>query len=88
MNVRFLNDGNQRLVGGPTSLEKRWEVAALAQLGNSDGQSAQRRVPRPLAIAVALVRSGAGSFSVGGARQALDIEIHHAVDDEIGRAHV
>src|SRR5262249_40573711 len=68
--------------GGPTSLEKGWKVAALPELRNGNGQRAKCRVPGPLAIAVALVRSVGGSFSVGGPRQALDIDIHHSVDHE------
>src|SRR5262249_11216819 len=62
--VRLLNDGDQCLVGRPASLKKGWEVAASPKLRNGNGQRAKCRVPRPLAITVALVRSVGGSFSV------------------------
>jgi Family of unknown function (DUF6788) len=39
-------------------------------------------VPGSFAVAVALIHSVFGSLSVAGPGQALDIEIHHAIDDE------
>src|SRR3970282_267625 len=40
------------------------------------------RLPRPLAIAVAMVRPLGGPLAMSSASEALDLEIHHAVDDK------
>src|SRR5262249_25643052 len=36
----------------------------------------------PLPVAVALICSKVGSFTVGGASEALDVEVHYSVDGE------
>jgi hypothetical protein len=49
---------------------------------DTDRQCTNCRVPRPLAVAIALIRSNVGSLPVGGAGEALDVEVHHSVGNK------
>jgi hypothetical protein len=54
VDVGFLDDGGQRLLGKPPRLEKAGKIAALAKLRDTQLDRSGPRLPRPLAIAVAL----------------------------------
>jgi hypothetical protein len=82
MHVGFLHDGSERLLGQPARLQEGREVAAFAQLGNAQLDRAGARLPRPVAIAVALVDPIRTALPMGGAGQSLDLQLHQALGGE------
>jgi len=65
--VGFLHDGGERLLGQPARLREAREVTDLAQLGDAQLHRAGARLPRPVAIAVALIEPIRTTLAVGGA---------------------
>ena len=82
MHVRLDHDGHQRLLGTPPRLEQpRREIAAVPQLGNLERDGADARVPRPRAIAVALIDTLGAALAVAGAAHRVRLSIHQRHDD-------
>ena len=81
MDVGLLDDRGQRLLARTARLQESRKVAALAQSRDGEVNSADARLPGPLAVAVAMVDTRGRALAVPGASEALDLHVHHAVGD-------
>jgi hypothetical protein len=72
----------QRLLGGPAGLQKAREVGAAPELRNPQLDSAGSGLPVALAVAVALVHPLGAAFAMGGAAQAIALQLHQALGGE------
>src|SRR5215471_17292046 len=75
---RPLGDRRERFLGHPAGLQKRREVAPLAQLGDTQLDGARAGLPIALAVAVAVVDPVGAALAVAGPGQALDLQLHQA----------
>ena len=76
MHVGFLHHRGERLLGQPARLQERREVAALAQLRDTQLHRAGAGLPVPLAVAVALNQALEVLLAIGGSGQPLDLQLH------------
>ena len=76
LDVGFLDDRGERLLGCTAGLQEGRKVAAGAELRNAEIHRAGTGLPGALAVAVALVGAGRGALAVGRTRAALDLELH------------
>src|SRR5664280_1287046 len=83
LDVGLLNHGGEGLLGRAPRLQELGEVAALAQLGDLQLDTAGARVPRSLAVAVAAVQPLGGLLVVAGTAALLDVELHQALGHEL-----
>src|SRR5712692_4241048 len=79
LDVGFLDDCCQRLLGQAAGLEKGREVAAAAQLRDAQLDGAGAGLPVSLAVAVALVAPIGAALTGPGAAQALGLQRHQAL---------
>ncbi len=73
---RHLHDRRQRLLAHFPRLEKRREVGALAELGDTELERAQPGVERPVAVPVAVVQAVGGALVPAGADHPFDVRLH------------
>src|SRR5713226_3312930 len=79
LDVGFLDDRGQRLLGEAAGLEKGREVAAPAQLRDAQLDGAGTGLPVAVAVAVALVAPIGAALAVAGTAQALALQLHQAL---------
>ena len=82
MHVGLLHHCRQRLLGQPARFQEAREVAAFAQLGDAQLHRAGARLPRPVAVAVALRDPLRTALAMGRAGQPLDLQLHQALGGE------
>jgi hypothetical protein len=82
VDVGFLDNGGQRFLGKPPRLEKAGKVAALAKLRDTQLDRSGPRLPRPLAIAVALRQPVRTPLAIGRAGQPPDLHLHQSLRGE------
>ena len=85
MHVGLLDDRRQRLLGQAARLQKAREVAALAQLGDAQLHRAGPRLPRPVAVAIALGDPLRIALAMGGAGQTLDFQASELFSKSVRR---
>jgi hypothetical protein len=78
LDVGFLDDRSQRLLGHPARFQEAGEVAAMAQLGNAQLDGAGAGAPVSVAVAVTLVGALGAAFAWCGAAQRLGLQRHQA----------
>ena len=76
MEIGFLDDRGQRLLGHPPRLQESREVASSSELGDAPLDRAGARLPVALAIAVALGDPIGAALAVPGAGQPFDFQLH------------
>jgi hypothetical protein len=79
LDVGFLDDGDERLLGGAARLEDGGKVGALPELGDLEIDAAGTRLPRSVAIAVPLIDPLGRALAMGRARQRLDLDCHETL---------
>ena len=83
MNVGLLDDRRHGLLGGASRFEEARKVAALAQLGDLQVDVAGTGLPQAVTVAIAAV-CPVWAFDIeAGTAQAFDIELHHALGNEL-----
>ena len=82
LHIGLLDDGSERLLGGAPRLQEGWKVRALPELRDGELDRPGARLPGALAIAVALIDALRRAFAMGGADEAFDVHVHHAVGEE------
>lgn len=80
MDVSFLDDRTQGLLGQAPRLQEGREVAALPELWNVQFHRAGAGFPHPVAVAVALADPIGATFAEAGTRQIFDLQRHQALD--------
>jgi hypothetical protein len=76
VDIRLLDDGDQRLLTAAAGLQEAGEVAALPQLGDGQLDRAHPGVPGPLPIAVTARHPVAATLAVAGASPLGDLGLH------------
>ena len=76
VDVGLLDDRRQGLLGKPSRLQEEREVAALAQLGDTQLDCAGAGLPVAVAIAVALGEPLGAPLAIGRAGQPGDLHLH------------
>jgi hypothetical protein len=76
VDIRLLDDRDQRLLGPPARLEKRGEVGALAQLGDGQLDRADPGVPLAGAVAIAVGGPLQAALAELGADLGADVGLH------------
>jgi hypothetical protein len=82
VHVGLLDHRGEGLLGHPPWFEEAWEVAALAQLGDAQLHGAGARLPKAIAVAVALDQSLGALLAVNGAGQLLHFQLHQPLGSE------
>ena len=78
LDVGFLDDGRQRLLGHAARFEEARKVAAAAQLGDAQLHGAGPGLPVPISVAVALVGPLGAALVGTGAAERVGLELHEA----------
>jgi len=81
LDVRFLHDGDQRLLGRSPRLEQGWKIHAFAQLRNAKVDRTGACFPQAVSIAVAAVAAIGAALAVLGAAALFDLELHQPLGD-------
>jgi hypothetical protein len=79
VDIGLLDDRDQRLLGPPARLQKRREVAALAQLGDGQLDRADPGVPLARPVAVAVGGPLQAALAELGADLGTDVGLHQLV---------
>src|SRR6202035_3265007 len=79
LDVGFLDDGGQRLLGQAARLEEGREIAAAPQLGDAQLDRTRAGLPVAVAVAVAMVASLRAALAVPGAAQSFALQLHQAL---------
>jgi hypothetical protein len=76
LHIGFLDHCRQRLLGDPARLQETREIASLPELGDVQIDRPGAGLPRPVAVPVALRQPVPRALAIGGAGQALHLELH------------
>src|SRR2546429_458249 len=82
MHVGFLHDSAERLLGETSRFQKKREVASFPKLRNTQLHRAGSRLPKPIAVAIALVDPIGTALARCSASQALNLQRHQALSGE------
>ena len=84
LNPSLLHDGDERPFGGLARLQKRGEIAALAELRNLEVEGAEPRLQIAFAKAVALRRARLIALVARGADEVFDVVVHQLLQNGFG----
>ncbi len=76
LDVGFLDDGGERLLGHAPRLEEAREVAASPELGDPELDGAGPGLPVPIAVAVALRQPLGALLAIGRTGELADLQLH------------
>ena len=82
LDVGFLDDSRQRLFGHAAGLEEAGEVAAPAQLWDTQLDGARPGLPIPVAVTVTLIGPLGAALVRAGAAETIGLELHEAFGGE------
>ena len=80
----FLDDANQRFLGGSARLRKRRKVRALPHVRNPQAERAEPRLERAIAIAVVVIQPLRAASVATGPDQPFDIGFYQDLQQRLG----